>query len=190
MDSTLYNSRNEGLQIQLRHYRDNIAISGGMVIVMSIWDIIKLFIGFFLGEDTIQELVEASMHENGISVIGTEYENAVRILLWVLLLLILSILSAVIFLYHFYIGLNAYRVGRQSIKKRKSRYLVLTLISAIFAGISIMLNVLAIFNVTKARGNVDFASLIMEITAFVNYIFILYSAHKIRILEKAEGETV
>ncbi|MBQ3773700.1 MAG: hypothetical protein II833_04870, partial [Pseudobutyrivibrio sp.] len=63
MDSTLYNPKNQGIQIRLRRYRDSPAISGGMVIVMSIWDIIKLFIGFFLGEDTIEALVEAVIND-------------------------------------------------------------------------------------------------------------------------------
>ena len=104
MDSTLYNPKNQGIQIRLRRYRDSLAISGGMVIVMSIWDIIKLFIGFFLGEDTIEELVEAVINDSGSPVIGDEYESVVRIVLWVTILLILLLFSAVIFLYHLYIG--------------------------------------------------------------------------------------
>ena len=50
-----------------------------------------------------------------------------------------------------------------------------------------MSNLLILINATDASGNVDFAFLIMEVTAFINYIFILYSVYKIRILEKAEG---
>lgn len=187
MDSTLYNPKNQGIQIRLRRYRDSLAISGGMVIVMSIWDIIKLFIGFFLGEDTIEALVEAVINDSGSPVIGDEYESVVRIVLWVTILLILLLFSAVIFLYHLYIGLNAYRVGRQSAKKRKRLYILLTFLSTIFAGLLIMSNLLILINATDASGNVDFAFLIMEVTAFINYIFILYSVYKIRILEKAEG---
>lgn len=188
MDSTLYTPKNQGIQVQLRYYRDSLAISGGMVIVMSIWDIIKLFIGFFLGEDTIKELVEATIYENGISAIGTKYESTMRALTWVSILLILSIFVAIIFLYHLYIGLNAYRVGRQTAKKSNRFFIVLTLLSTIFAGMLILSNVLVLFNATDERGNVDFAFLIMEVTTFFNYIFILYSARKIRILEKIEGE--
>ena len=176
MDSTLYNPKNQGIQIRLRRYRDSLAIGGGMVIVMSIWDIIKLFIGFFLGEDTIEALVEAVIND-----------SVLRIVLWVTILLILLLFSAVIFLYHLYIGLNAYRVGRQTAKKRKRLYILLTFLSTIFAGLLIMSNLLILINATDASGNVDFAFLIMEVTAFINYIFILYSVYKIRILEKAEG---
>lgn len=189
MDSTLFNPKNEEIQIQLRYYRDSLAISGGMVIVMSIWDIIKLFIGFFLGEDTIEELVETAVHEGGIAIIGTDYESLIRILMWVLILLMLSFLGAVIFLYHLYIGLNAYKEGRQTAKKRKRLYLVLTLLSTIFTGLIIMSNILVLFSATNTSANVDLAFLIMEVTAFINYIFILYLANKTRILEKAEGET-
>ena len=42
-------------------------------------------------------------------------------------------------------------------------------------------------NSEDPSGNVDLAFFIMEITAFVNYIFILYSADKIRKLEKQEN---
>ena len=49
MDSVLYKPRNEELQIQLRRYRDALALSGSMVIVLSVWDIIKLFIRFLPG---------------------------------------------------------------------------------------------------------------------------------------------
>ena len=189
MDSTLYTPKNEGIQIQLRYYRDSLAISGGMVIVMSIWDIIKLYVGLFLGEDTIKELVETTMHENGVSAIGTKYEDTMRILTWVSILLVLSFFVAIIFLYHLYIGLNDYRVGRQTAKKIKRLYLVLTLLSTIFSGILIMSSLLALFNATDASGNVDFAFLIMEVTSFFNYFFILYSARKIRLLEKVEGGT-
>lgn len=189
MDSTLYNPKNERIQIQLRYYRDSLAISGGMVIFMSIWDIIKLFIGFFLGEDTIQELVETVMYESAISVIGTKYESTMRTLMWVSILILLLFFAAIIFLYHLYIGLNAYRVGRQIAKKSKRLYLVLTLISTIFTGLLIMSNLLVLFNETDTSGSVDLAILIMEVTAFINYIFILYSNRKIRILERAEGGT-
>jgi uncharacterized membrane protein len=110
-------------------------------------------------------------------------------MLWIGILLIIMMFSVVVLLYHLYIGLNAYRVGRQTIKRKKRFYLVLTFLSALFAGILIIVNILSFINAEDPSGNVDLAFFIMEITAFVNYIFILYSADKIRKLEKAGGES-
>ncbi len=43
MDTAIYKPRNEGIEIRLRRYRDALALSGGMVIALSVWDIIKLY---------------------------------------------------------------------------------------------------------------------------------------------------
>lgn len=189
MDTAIYKPQNEEIQIKLRRYRDALSLSGSMVIALSVWDIIKLFIGFFLGEETIAQIIGTIMEQNGSVVIGTEYEKAVNIILWIGVLLILMMFSIVVLLYHLYIGLNAYRVGRQTIKRKKRFYLVLTFLSALFTGILIIVNILSFINAEDPSGNVDLAFFIMEITAFVNYIFILYSADKIRKLEKAGGES-
>ena len=189
MDTAVYKPQNEEIQIKLRRYRDALSLSGSMVIALSVWDIIKLFIGFFLGEETIAQIIGTIMEQNGSVVIGTEYEKAVNIILWIGVLLIIMMFSVVVLLYHLYIGLNAYRVGRQTIKRKKRFYLVLTFLSALFAGILIIVNILSFINAEDPSGNVDLAFFIMEITAFVNYIFILYSADKIRKLEKAGGES-
>ena len=185
----IYKPKNEMIQIQLRRYRDSLALSGGMVIIMSLWDIIKLVVGFFLGEDSISDIIETSMYEEGISIVGTEYEALVRIILWVICLGIILVFGTIVFLYHLYIGLNAFRVGRQKNQGSKKFYLILSFLSAIFAGGLIISNVFDFLYGRDLNDNVDFAFYIMEVTAFFNYIFILYSAYKIRILEKAEGGT-
>lgn len=189
MNDTLYKPQNQGIQIQLRRYRDSLAISGGMVIIMSIWDIIKLFIVFFLGEDTIAKHIEIAMNQGGIIAIGTEFEKFVKIISWIVVLLILFLFCAVAFLYHLYIGLNAYRVGRQTAKKCNRLYLVFSFLSAIFTGMLIISNIFYFFNAADSSGNIDLAFFIMEVTALVNYILILYAAYKIRKFEKIEWES-
>jgi hypothetical protein len=73
MDTAVYKPQNEEIQIKLRRYRDALSLSGSMVIALSVWDIIKLFIGFFLGEETIAQIIGTIMEQNGSVVIGTEY---------------------------------------------------------------------------------------------------------------------
>ena len=189
MDTTVYKPQNEEIQIRLRRYRDALSISGSMVIALSVWDILKLFIGFFLGEETIAQIIGTVMEQSGSAVIGTEYEKVVNIILWMGFLLMIMMFSVVVLLYHLYIGLNAIRTGRQTVK-RKRLYLVLAFLSALFTGILIIVNISNFITAEDSSKNVDLAYFIMEVTAFVNYIFLLYSADKIRKLEKAGRETL
>ena len=189
MDTTVYKPQNEETQIRLRRYRDALSISGSMVIALSVWDILKLFIGFFLGEETIAQIIGTVMEQSGSAVIGTEYEKVVNIILWMGFLLIIMMFSVVVLLYHFYIGLNAFRTGRQTVKREKRFYLVLAFLSALFTGILIIVNISNFITAEDSSKNVELAYFIMEVTAFVNYIFLLYSADKIRKFEKSGGET-
>ncbi len=187
MDATVYKPQNEEIQIRLRRHRDALSLSGSMVIALSVWDILKLFIGFFLGEETIAQIIGTVMEQSGSAVIGTEYENAVNIILWMGFLLIIMVFSVAVFLYHLYIGLNAIRTGRQTLKREKRLYLALAFLSTLFTGILIIANIFNFIKAENSSGNVDLAFFIMEVTAFVNYVFLLYSAYKIRKFEKAGG---
>ncbi len=185
MDSVLYKPRNEGIQIQLRRYRDVLALNGGMVIALSLWDVIKVFIGFFLGEETIAKIIGNIMSQMDESVINPKYENVVNIIMWAVFLLVILLFSMALFLYHLYIGLNAFRAGRQTAKKKRSFYLVLTLLSALFAVFFMISNAYSLIKGVDVSGNVDFAYFVMETTAAINYVSILYAAYKIRKLEDA-----
>ena len=74
MDSTIYKPRNEDVDIKIRRYQDALSLSGGMVIALTVWDIIKLYIGFFLGEDTIAGQINDIMNQGLALAVGTEYE--------------------------------------------------------------------------------------------------------------------
>lgn len=189
MNATLCKPQNRDIQIQLRRYRDSLAISGGIVIIMSLWDIIKLFIVFFLGEDTIAKYIEIAMNQGDIMSLGTENEKFLKIIMWIVVLLILFLFCAIAFLYHLYIGLNAYREGRQTAKKSNRLYLVLSFLSVIFTGMLIISNIYYFFSGSDSSEKIDLAFFIMEVTALVNYILILGAAYKIRKLEKIEWVT-
>ena len=129
MDSTIYKPRNEDVDIKIRRYQDALSLSGGMVIALTVWDIIKLYIGFFLGEDTIAGQINDIMNQGLALVVGTEYEAMTKVILWLVFMLIILVFSVVIFWYHYYIGINAFRAGRCSAKKPCKFYLVLTAFS-------------------------------------------------------------
>ena len=177
---------NDETQIRLRRNRDALAISGSMVIALSIWDIIKLYIGLFLGEETIAQLIGTVMEQSGSAVIGTEYEKTVSVCLWVMILLMIQLFSVAVFLYHLYIGLNAFRAGRQTAGKQSNFYIVLTVFSTVFSGILLILNIMSLSKPSDPNQNVDVAFFVMEVTTLINYIYILTAVRMIRKLEKAE----
>jgi hypothetical protein len=68
-----------------------------MVIVLSVWDIIKLFISFSLGENTISEIIESIMAQGACEVAGAGHEKVMRALLWAGFMVVILIFSLVIF---------------------------------------------------------------------------------------------
>lgn len=183
METIQYKPLNDGRDIRLRRCRDALAISGGAVIFFSLWDILKIFIGFFLGQNTISQFVSESIQNADISSYGAETEELARILLWVVTLAILGFISLIVLLYHLYIGLNAFRVGRQTAKKKKRLYLVLAAFSMIGSGLLLLLSALSVFLVDDSS-NIDVATLLLELTSFLTYLSLITSAYKIRSLER------
>ncbi len=92
---------NSERDIQLRRYWDALAISGEAVIIFSLWDIVKIVISMFLGEETIAELV-SSLFENTEIPEGIG-EKELRIAALLFILVIVLGISALTFLYHLYL---------------------------------------------------------------------------------------
>ena len=118
---------NSDRNIELRQYRDALAISGGVVIAFSLWDMLKVLIGFFLGEETISEIVSASMGKEQLP--ENEIGAQIRMWVWVIIVAAIIVIFTLILLYHLYIGLNAYREGRGKAKKKR---VVLVLVPHIY----------------------------------------------------------
>ena len=183
MDTTIYAPKNEKDQIKIRRCCDTLAISGGMVIALSVWDIIKLIIGLFLGEEATIQKVRTAVTEASNEVIGTGYEKMIGVVIWIMFWLVILAVSAVILIYHLYIGLNAMKEGHRTETKRKRLYLVLSFISAVLNGGLIILGIFGFFSTKSANGSIGLAAALIELTTFLNYVFILYTALTIRKLE-------
>lgn len=188
MDSTIYKPRNEDVDIKIRRYQDALSLSGGMVIALTVWDIIKLYIGFFLGEDTIAGQINDIMNQGLALAVGTEYEAMTKVILWLVFMLIILVFSVVIFWYHYYIGINAFRAGRCIAKKPCKFYLVLTAFSAVFSALLIPINAIMSLFTGNNGGGVSLASLLIEVMAFTNYASILYATGMIKKLKEARGK--
>lgn len=183
MDTTIYAPKNEKDQIKFRRCCDTLAISGGMVIALSVWDIIKLIIGLFLGEEATIQKVRTAVTEASNEVIGTGYENMVGVVIWVMFWLVILAVSAVILIYHLYIGLNAMREGHRTTKKRKRFYLTLAFISTVSNGFLIIFSIVEFFWTKNSIANIGLAAALIELTTFMSYASILYTALTIRKLE-------
>ena len=181
MDSVMFLPQNSEREIQLRRYRDALAISGGAVIAFGLWDVIKLFIGLFLGQDTVKELIAEGMKNSDIP---EDEMGMARLLVWVIVMMVLLVISAVTILYHIYIGLNALRVGRQTAKKKKNAYLVLTALSIVFSAIILILSITSLVSGSDTENNIGYATILLELTSLMNYSYLFYAALKIRKLER------
>lgn len=181
MDSVMFLPQNSEREIQLRRYRDALAISGGAVIAFGLWDVIKLFIGLFLGQDTVKELIAEGMKNSDIP---EDEMGMARLLAWVIVMMVLLVISAVTLLYHIYIGLNALRVGRQTAKKKKNAYLVLTALSIVFSAIILILSITSLVSGSDTENNIGYATILLELTSLMNYSYLFYAALKIRKLER------
>ena len=176
---------NSDRNIELRQYRDALAISGGVVIAFSLWDMLKVLIGFFLGEETISEIVSASMGKEQLP--ENEIGAQIRMWVWVIIVAAIIVIFTLILLYHLYIGLNAYREGRGKAKKKRVVYLGLTVVSCICSAVVLCINLAALFQADQTGTQVGYATFLLEISSLLNYIYLIYSAVKIR---KLERETV
>ena len=187
VEDYIYRPDNSRDAIQLRHWRDALAISGSAEIALSVWDILKLFIGLFFGEETVQGMVSATMKEIDVP---KEAELVFLILSWVIILGILIIACIFIFFYHYYIGINAYRAGRQTAKKKKKGYLVLAFLSLTFSCFLIIFNFITFLLSKKAVSNVNLTTMLIEVVALLNYVYLLTAAFNIRKLERKQGGSI
>lgn len=100
------------LQANLRKYYTNIRLSGGFIIVYIFWQILKMLMLMFFGYENVYEFYEVSKEE---------YESLKYALIIFTLLIYL-----VFFLFHFYVGIGAFRF--RSGRKIKKRFIVATVI--------------------------------------------------------------
>ncbi|MBO6300236.1 MAG: hypothetical protein J6N53_15510 [Lachnospiraceae bacterium] len=173
---------NSDRSIKLRQYRDALAISGGVVIAFSLWDMLKVLIGLFLGEETITEIVSSSIRDGNVP--DSENGAKIRMMVWLIIIGVMILICTLIFLYHLYIGLNAYREGREKTKKKRVVYLVFTVVSSVLSAVVLGISIAVLFQGEESGSQVGYATLLLEISSLLNYIYLLYSAVKIRKLER------
>jgi len=168
----MYTTYNDEDSVKKRLYGDRLVLSGRALIILGIWSSIKAIIIFYLALPQISEFVTEG------DIVPEEIVRNVKLIL----MAIFVILIAIVFLFHFYIGRSAMKNGYG--KKRTTFYLVLTvivIISTIASDVQIVMEGLDI---------IDLASMVVDFTVVYACCDILYSAVKLRKIEKKTEERV
>ena len=168
----MYTTYNDEDIVKKRLYGDRLVLSGRALIILGIWSSIKAIIIFYLALPQISEFVTEG------DIVPEEIVRNVKLIL----MAIFVILIAIIFLFHLYIGRSAMKNGYG--KKRTTFYLVLTvivIISTIVSDVQIVMEGLDI---------IDLASMVVDLTVVYACCDILYSAIKLRTIEKKTEEGV
>ena len=168
----MYTTYNDEDSVKKRLYGDRLVLSGRALIILGIWSSIKAIIIFYLALPQISEFVTEG------DIVPEEIVRNVKLIL----MAIFVILIAIVFLFHLYIGRSAMKNGYG--KKRTTFYLVLTviaIISTIASDVQIVMEGLDI---------IDLASMVVDLTVVYACCDILYSAIKLRTIEKKTEERV
>ena len=168
----MYTTYNDEDNVKKRLYGDRLVLSGRALIILGIWSSIKAIILFYLALPQITEFVTEG------DIVPEEIVRNVKLIL----MAIFVILIAIVFLFHLYIGRSAMKNGYG--KKRTTFYLVLTvivIISTIVSDVQIVMEGLDI---------IDLASMVVDLTVVYACCDILYSAIKLRTIEKKTEERV
>ncbi len=168
----MYTTYNDEDNVKKRLYGDRLVLSGRALIILGIWSSIKAIILFYLALPQITEFVTEG------DTMPEEIARNVKLIL----MAIFVILIAIVFLFHLYIGRSAMKNGYG--KKRTTFYLVLTvivIISTIVSDVQIVMEGLDI---------IDLASMVVDLTVVYACCDILYSAIKLRTIEKKTEEGV
>ena len=168
----MYTTYNDEDSVKKRLYGDRLVLSGRALIILGIWSSIKAIILFYLALPQISEFVTEG------DIVPEEIVRNVKLIL----MAIFVILIAIVFLFHLYIGRSAMKNGYG--KKRTTFYLVLTviaIISTIASDVQIVMEGLDI---------IDLASMVVDLTVVYACCDILYSAIKLRTIEKKTEERV
>ncbi|MCR5179156.1 MAG: hypothetical protein K6C95_09280 [Lachnospiraceae bacterium] len=175
--------RNDDVQIKLRRFRDMLAVSGAAVIAFYLWDLLKVLVGMFLGKETFAGLLAGVMEGFELSDPG-DYK-VVRIVAGLFIALVAILACLIIFYYHYYIGIHAYKEGRQRSRKKNNLYLALTVLSLLMSAWVFFPSVGRFFvSNDDTAEQIGLATLFVELTTLLNYVFLLFAAYKVRKLEK------
>ncbi|WP_029320628.1 hypothetical protein [Butyrivibrio sp. AE3004] len=155
----------------LRRYEDNLNVCGLGVIILGAWDVLKVIMQVMMNmkDATAEMLSEVTEEEQGI---------AIGVLIGVIAVLFL--ITALIFLIHYYIGINASRAAKgMPYKKGYFVWAVILLVVSILGMLSYVDEIKDLENIETT-----IASIIVDITAIYILGTVVISTRKIKNLRQ------
>ena len=150
----------------LRRHEDNLNVCGMGVIILGAWGVLKVIMQAFMeAKDIFQFDLEV-----------TDEEKAVTLLAVIAIVAILILLSALIFLFHIYIGRNAMKNAKgQPYKKGYFVWAVILLVLSV-------LGMLTYVDEIKETENLEttIASIIVDLTTIYILVDLVMSTQKIK----------
>lgn len=168
----MYTPLNDEDSVKKRMISDRLVVSGRAVIVLGIWSCLKAVIIMYL---YMPEVVKQVVDEGDVGTTG--YKVAMAFIMGAY-----SILVILCFLYHFYIGRTSMKVGYGKKKNTKVVYIIMAILLVIFSVSS------SVRGFMREVDLITLASAVVDLTLIFACCDIIYSAIKLRTLDKKSKE--
>ena len=159
-------------EIALRRAQNTLRICGGGAIAFGLWSVLKVYLSFFFGEETIDDLIRGTAEAQSAVLTPEEMRT-----LWIVMLVITFLVGLVVFGVHLYVGLRAIRASGGN-RKPGGVYLVWAGIFALFALLGILLAAQSLVSRDETR-HISLASLMIDVTSLYLYVDLIRSAVRV-----------
>jgi hypothetical protein len=156
----------------LRRYEDNLNVCGMGVIILGAWDVLKVIMQLMMNmKDLVSEML------NDVD----ESEQGIALGVIIAIIAVAIVITAVIFLIHYYIGMNASRAAK-GLPYKKGYY--------VWAIILLVVSILGMYTYVEDIKDIEniettIASIIVDITSIYILISVVVATRKIKELKQA-----
>ena len=161
--------RNNDVEIQLRHYRNELTLNGQVMIFYAAWSVIKLVLQVFFGEENINTIIEQAA--------GTVDRNTILLVLVVIMIPVVAIAFGL----HLLAGIGAYREGKGVGKGRFYLPVVYLLL------VNSVLSILG--SLTSPQFPKTIPAALLDCALIFLCIDLIHSAYQVRKLKKQINQT-
>jgi hypothetical protein len=156
----------------LRRYEDNLNVCGMGVIILGAWDVLKVIMQLMMN---MKDLVSEMLNE------VDESEQGIALGVIIAIIAVAIVITAVIFLIHYYIGMNASRAAK-GLPYKKGYY--------VWAIILLVVSILGMYTYVEDIKDIEniettIASIIVDITSIYILISVVVATRKIKELKQA-----
>jgi hypothetical protein len=165
---------NSETEIQLRLYKNNLAIGGRGYIIFGIWTVVKFIMELSMGDIRFGQIIDETV-KNGVD----------RLFAIILTTVSFAILLAIIMIIHLMVGKNAVRFGKS--QENRKRFYIYTSIAALINIVGLAVYPIGIMNGASTFNLTLIASLLVDLSVVFILIDLFYSALMIEKLIKQKS---